>query len=343
MTPYKELTTPPEGEAPNLRRGRVVALCGGVGGAKLALGLERTIDADPLTIAVNTGDDFEYLGLRISPDLDTVLYTLAGLNDTTRGWGRADESWNFMAALEAWGGESWFSLGDRDLALHVERTRRLQAGETLTGIMSDMARRAGIRAELAPMSDEAVRTIVHTAQGDLPFQHYFVKHRCAPVVTGISFDGADDASANPALMRALADPGLRAVVICPSNPFLSIDPILSVPGVRAALRRTAAPVVLVSPIVGGQAVKGPTAKIMAELGLSVNSAAIVAHYAGLIDGLVIDSSDAADADLLDLPVHVTRTLMRDDDDKRQLARAVLSFAASLNEAPDATRPARSTR
>lgn len=315
------------------QRSRVVALCGGVGGAKLALGLESTLGAGQLTIVVNTGDDFEFLGLRISPDLDTVLYTLAGLNDSKRGWGRADESWNFMAALETWGGEAWFSLGDRDLALHVERTRRLRAGETLTGVMGDMARRAGIRAELLPMSDETVSTIVHTLEGDLPFQHYFVKHRCVPAVSGVSFDGAEDASANPALLRALADPQLGAVVICPSNPFLSIDPILAVPGIRAALRRTAAPVIVVSPVIGGQAVKGPTAKIMAELGLSVNSATIAAHYAFLADGLVIDQSDAAQADALDLPVHITRTLMRDADDKRKLARAVLAFAASLYESP----------
>lgn len=338
MTPFEDRSLPP-----SLRRGRVVALCGGVGGAKLALGLEGTLDAGRLTIAVNTGDDFEFLGLRISPDLDTVLYTLADLSDTTRGWGRADESWNFMAALEGWGGEAWFSLGDRDLALHVERTRRLRAGETLTAIMGDMARRAGIGADMLPMSDEAVRTIVHTAVGDLPFQHYFVKHRCTPVVSGISFDGADDATANPALIRALADPELAAVVICPSNPFLSIDPILAVPGVRAALRRAAAPVIVVSPIVGGQAVKGPTAKIMGELGLCANSAAIATHYAGVIDGMVIDSADAADAETLDIPVHVTRTLMRDVGDKHRLARVVLAFAASLSQASGAPRRAGSAR
>ncbi len=333
MTSFKDR---PLSSSPSTRSGRVVALCGGVGGAKLALGLETIIDAGQLTIAVNTGDDFELLGLRISPDLDTVLYTLAGLSDQTRGWGRANETWNFMAALKEFGGESWFSLGDRDLALHVERTRRLHAGETLTGIMRDMARRIGIRTELLPMTDESVRTIVHTAEGDLPFQHYFVKHGCAPAVTGISFAGADDATASPVLLRALADPELTAVVICPSNPFLSIDPILAVPGVRAALQRTAARVIVVSPIVGGQAVKGPTAKIMKELGLSVTSDTIAAHYAGLIDGIVIDSSDAADAAALDIPVHVTQTLMRSAEDKRSLARAVLAFASSLDETPAAT-------
>lgn len=322
-----------------MQGGRVVALCGGVGGAKLALGLETALgsgpDSERLAIAVNTGDDFEYLGLRISPDLDTVLYTLAGLNDLTRGWGRADETWNFMAALKELGGESWFSLGDRDLALHVERTRRLQAGETLTSIMGDMARRTGIRAALLPMSDDPVRTIVQTPDGALPFQHYFVKHACQPVVTGISFAGADDAAPNPALMQALADPQLSAVIVCPSNPFLSIDPILAVPGIRVALQRTAAPVIVVSPIVGGQAVKGPTAKIMRELGLEVTSQTIAAHYAGLADGLVIDEADAADAATLALPTHVTRTLMRSHADKRQLAEAVLDFANTLREAGQA--------
>lgn len=319
-----------------VRSPRVVALCGGVGGAKLALGLASVLEPGRLSLAVNTGDDFEFLGLHISPDLDTVLYTLAGLSDPVRGWGRADESWNFMVALGQLGGESWFSLGDRDLALHVERTRRLKAGETLSAVMGDLARRLGLRTDLLPMCDQPVRTMVHTADGALPFQHYFVKQRCAPAVTGISFAGVADAIANPALMRALADPELTAVVICPSNPFLSIDPILAVPDMRAALERTAAPVVVVSPIVGGQAVKGPTAKIMGELGLSVDSNAIAAHYVGLIDGIVIDHSDAADAQWLEMPVHVTGTLMHSAEDKRNLAHAVLAFARSLEEAPAAS-------
>jgi LPPG:FO 2-phospho-L-lactate transferase len=311
---------------------RIVALCGGVGGAKLALGLETVLRKSALTIAVNTGDDFEHLGLHISPDLDTVLYTLGGLNDMQRGWGRADETWNFMAALKELGGESWFSLGDRDLALHVERTRRLNAGETLTDVMGDLAHRVGIHAALVPMSNDPVRTFVGTPEGRLPFQHYFVKHACQPVVTGIHFDGASEATPNPALMQALADPTLGAVVICPSNPYLSIDPILAVPGVRDALKRTAAPVIVVSPIVGGQAVKGPTAKIMQELGMSVTSQTIADHYADLTDGLVIDTSDAADAAQLALPTHVTPTFMRTHDDKARLAEAVLSFATTLRAA-----------
>lgn len=321
---------------------RVVALCGGVGGAKLALGLQSVLSDGQLTFGVNTGDDFEFLGLHISPDLDTVLYTLAGLSDTVRGWGRCDESWNFMSALEQLGAENWFSLGDRDLALHVERTRRLRAGETLSTAMDDLARRLGVRANLLPMTDLPVRTMIHTAEGVLPFQHYFVKLRCAPAVTDISFSGATEASANPVLIDALADPKLSAVVICPSNPFLSIDPILAVPGVRGALKRTPAPIVVVSPIVGGRAVKGPTAKIMGELGLAVNSSTIVDHYADLIDGIVIDDSDATDTERLDIPTHVTRTLMQTADDKRNLAKAVLSFARAL-EPVTLLRPDRSGR
>jgi LPPG:FO 2-phospho-L-lactate transferase len=310
---------------------RVLALCGGVGGSKLALGLHRIVGTVRLTVGVNTGDDFELLGLHISPDLDTVLYTLAGLNDTVRGWGRANETWNFMAALDQVGGETWFSLGDRDLALHVERTHRLRAGETLSSVMGEIARRVGVKAELLPMSDQPIRTVVHTSEGTLPFQHYFVKHACAPVVTQITFEGADHATANPALIDALADPLLAAVVICPSNPYLSIDPILSVPGIRWALQRTAAPVVVVSPIVGGKAVKGPTAKIMVELGQDVSSATIARHYADLIDGIVIDESDAADVAELAIPVLSTRTLMSDAEDKYRLAREVLAFAESIAE------------
>lgn len=308
---------------------RVLALCGGVGGAKLALGLDRMLAAGRLTVVVNTGDDFEHLGLHVSPDLDTVLYTLAGVSDAERGWGRADESWNFMAALRELGGDAWFALGDRDLAVHVERTRRLRAGETLTSIMAHMARRLRVTADIVPMTDDPVHTIVHTLEGSLPFQQYFVRHRAKPVITGVSFAGASEARPNPALMDALAGPGLVAIVMCPSNPYLSVDPILAVPGIREALRRAAVPVIAVSPIIGGQAVKGPTAKIMAELGVGITSGAIADHYRGLIDGLVIDAADAADADQVDIEVEVSQTLMRSIDDRRRLAGTVLAFAQRL--------------
>jgi LPPG:FO 2-phospho-L-lactate transferase len=309
---------------------RVLALSGGVGGAKLVLGLRAVLAAGDLAVAVNTADDFEHLGLHVSPDVDTVLYTLAGLNDTVRGWGRADESWNFMGALASLGGETWFALGDRDLAIHVERTRRLRAGETLTSIVADIASRLGVTVQILPMTDDAVRTIVHTrTEGPLAFQDYFVRHRCAPPVTEISYAGARNARPTPALAAAIADPQLRTVVIAPSNPWLSIDPILAVPGVRLALENVRVPVIAVSPIVRGQAVKGPTAKIMRELGIEPTSSAIARHYDGLIDGLVIDESDASDADGIGVPVTVTRTLMKDLDDRRRLAQAVLTFAESL--------------
>jgi len=309
--------------------GRVLALCGGIGGAKLVLGLNAVLGPGRLTVIVNTGDDFEHLGLHVAPDLDTVLYTLAGLVDPVRGWGRVDETWNFMGALRELGGEAWFALGDRDLAVHVERTRRLRAGETLTSIAADMARQLNVVARIAPMTDDAVRTIVQTREGPMPFQHYFVRHACAPAVTGVSFAGASEARPNPVFVDAVADPALAAIVICPSNPYLSVDPILAVPGVRDALERATVPVIAVSPIIGGEAVKGPTAKIMKELGVAVTCRTIVEHYQGLIDGLVIDDADAADADQVGVRVAVTRTLMRSIDDKRNLARDVLVFAERL--------------
>ena len=307
----------------------VLALSGGVGGAKMVLGLSAVLRAGELAVAVNTADDFEHLGLHVSPDLDTVLYTLAGLSDPVRGWGRADESWNFMSALASLGAETWFALGDRDLAVHVERTRRLRAGESLTSIVADMASRLNVAVQIVPITDSPVRTVVHTRDGPLPFQDYFVKHRCAPVITAISFAGVAEARPSPAFAGAIANPALSAVVIAPSNPYLSIDPILAVPGVREALEHVPVPVIAVSPIIHGKAVRGPTAKIMTELGIDLTPSAIARHYGGLIDGLVIDESDAADADRIGVPVAVARTLMNNIDDRRHLARAVLAFAQTL--------------
>ena len=252
--------------APLLRGRPVVALCGGVGGAKLALGLERLIGAD-LTVVVNTGDDFEHLGLHVSPDIDTVLYTLSGLSDFERGWGRADESWNFMEALGGLGGETWFRLGDRDLAMHVERTRALRGGISLTDFTAATARRLGIAAKILPMSDDSVETVVITADGALPFQRYFVGLQCAPVVKRLEFKNAERAAATSQVLAALRNPDLAAIIVCPSNPYLSVDPILAVSGIRRALDEVTAPIIAVSPLIGGQAVKGPTAKIMAELGV----------------------------------------------------------------------------
>jgi LPPG:FO 2-phospho-L-lactate transferase len=316
-------TQPPSSRAPKL-----LALCGGIGGAKLALGLER-LYGGAVTVVVNTGDDFEHLGLHVSPDIDTVLYTLGGRSDLERGWGRAGETWQFMKALHELGGETWFQLGDSDLAMHVERTRQLRAGVSLTGFTRDIARKFGIAATILPMSDDRVETTVITADAAMPFQRYFVEKQCAPVVKRIEFRGAERAKASDAVIAAVQDPGLDAIIICPSNPYLSIDPILSVGNLRSALKEAAVPVIVVSPLIGGAAVKGPTAKIMAELGVPANSRALVTHYAELIDGIVIDESDSADADLLDVPVCVTPTLMRNLEDRIRLARTCAEFAVQL--------------
>jgi LPPG:FO 2-phospho-L-lactate transferase len=252
--------------APSSRHGPIVALSGGIGGAKLALGLSRVLEPGRLTVVANTGDDFEHLGLAISPDIDTLLYTLGGLADTDQGWGRRDETWTFMNALGALGGPTWFRLGDGDLATHVERTRRLAAGEALSSIVDDFRVRLGIGARIVPMSDDPVRTRLRTAEGWIDFQDYFVGRRCEPAVSAVAFEGVERARPHAQVLAELRDPQLRAVVICPSNPLISIDPVLAVPGLRAALAACRAPVVAVSPIIGGQAVKGPTAKMLRELG-----------------------------------------------------------------------------
>lgn len=310
--------------------GRVVALCGGIGGAKLALGLDRELPPGALTVIVNTGDDFEHLGLHVSPDVDTVLYTLAGLADPERGWGRAGESWAFMAALEELGGESWFQLGDRDLAVHVERTRRLRAGEPLSAVIRGFGERLGLASELLPMSDDPVRTVIESADnGTLAFQDYFVRRRCTPEVRAIRFHGAEAARPAPGVVERIADPELRAILICPSNPWLSVDPLLAVEDLRAALERAPAPVVAVAPIVGGRAIKGPTAKLMAELGLDVSARAVADHYGPLLDGYVLDRADTGEETRIAVPTRIADTVMTDLESRRALARTCLAFADEL--------------
>ena len=272
---------------------RVVALSGGIGGAKLALGLYRVLPPDTLTVIVNTGDDFEHLGLHICPDLDTTLYTLAGLAHPELGWGRRDETWTFMQTLEALGGETWFRLGDADLALHVERTQRLKGGASLSAITADLARRLGIEAAIVPVSDDPIRTRLATSEGELAFQDYFVRRRCAPRVQSIAYQGAAVARLAPAALAALESASLEAILLCPSNPYLSVDPLLAVPPLLPAVRAARVPVVAVTPLVGGEAVKGPTAKIMHELGIPLTPRAIAQHYAAWIDGFVLDRADAA--------------------------------------------------
>jgi LPPG:FO 2-phospho-L-lactate transferase len=305
----------------------VVALCGGIGGAKLALGLNRLL-GKYLTVIVNTGDDFEHLGLHISPDIDTVVYTLAGLSDTERGWGRSGETWNFMKALGELGGETWFRLGDLDLAIHVERTRALRAGMSLSEFTVSVTRKLGIAAKILPMSDDRVETVVVTADGVLPFQRYFVELQCAPAVKGIEFRNAERASASAAVSTALRDLDLAAVIICPSNPYLSVDPILAVADIRKVLHNVRVPIIAVSPLIGGQAVKGPTAKIMAELNVPADSKTIVRHYP-FLTGIVVDESDRMDAGRLGLPTLVTSTWMKSLEDRDRVAADCLNFAAEL--------------
>lgn len=310
--------------------GHVVALCGGVGGAKLAFGLTRLLAPDDLTILVNTGDDFEHLGLHVSPDIDTVVYTLADLSDRVRGWGLAGETWGFMESLRRLGGEGWFNLGDHDLAMHVERTHRLRSGQSLSQVTADLARALGVAHPITPMSDEPLRTIVQTADGDLAFQRYFVGEQSKPVATGIRFEG--EGIPSPGVAQTLARTDISAVVICPSNPYLSIDPIFAVQGVREGLKALGAPIIAVSPIIAGQAVKGPAAKLMAELGQTPGVLAVADHYRGFIDGLVIDTADTDQAEALrreGVEVLVTGTVMSSDDDRVRLARESLDFAVTL--------------
>ena len=307
---------------------KATVLSGGVGGARFLRGLVSVCDPDNVVIIGNVADDIEVLGLHVSPDLDSILYALAGLADEERGWGRADESWNALGSAEAFGGEAWFRLGDRDLALHVERTRRLKAGETLSQITADVCRRLGVATRVLPMSDDRVRTRVRSDSGWIDFQDYFVRQQCRPVVHELVFDGADKARAQRDVVAALAGK-VRAVVICPSNPFISIEPILAVPGMRQAIMACDAPVVAVSPIVGGRAIKGPTAKMMQELGLAASAAAVAQRYGGLLDGFIVDSADVATATGLAVKTKAAATLMTDLASREALARAVLDFAGTL--------------
>jgi len=305
---------------------RVVVLTGGVGGAKLVLGLSQLVVSENLTAIVNTGDDFRHLGLHISPDIDTLLYTLAGKANTVLGWGREGESWKFMAALRELGGEDWFQLGDGDLALHVLRSHALAQGQSLSQITARFAERWGIAARVLPMTDQPVATMLDTDQGWLEFQRYFVELRCAPAVRSIIFEGA--ARAQPAAGVIDAILSADAILVAPSNPFLSVDPLLAVRGVRSALKQAKAPVVAVSPLVGGKAVKGPAAKLMQELGIPVDNASIARHYAGLIDGMLIDAGDRCDTPEIEI-VHCA-SLMTTLEDKKRVAQAALDLAARLS-------------
>ena len=302
----------------------LLALTGGVGGAKLALGLAKLLGPDELAFVVNTGDDFEHMGLHISPDVDTLTYTLAALANPTTGWGRKDETWRFMEALERLGGETWFRLGDADLALHLRRRTLLQAGLGLSAATAEIAQRLGVEHPILPMSDDPVRTRVLTPDGPLAFQHYFVRDRCEPQARGFEFAGATSAQVN----AAIPFDALAAVVICPSNPFVSVDPILAVAGMREALLAADVPIAAVSPIVGGRAVKGPTAKMMRELGIPATTTEVAKHYAGLVSHFIVDEIDANAADevaALGMEALVADTVMTTLEDRIRLAQAVLEF------------------
>ena len=305
-----------------------VALSGGIGGAKLALGLEHIFNSPKLMIAGNTGDDFEHFGLNISPDLDTLLYTLSGKSDLERGWGLANETWSFMKAMKEIGGETWFQLGDRDLAIHVERTRRLKEGERLCLLTSSFCRKFGVKSHIVPATDDSLKTLVKTPKGILSFQHYFVRDQCRPKILGLKYEGLENAQPCPALEEALESSLLETVVVCPSNPFLSIDPILAVKGVREKLKSSNARVIAVSPIVGGDAVKGPTANNLRDLGFSVSAFTIAKYYSDFIDGFMLDKGDENEIsriESLGIQVGLADTVMTNLQSKIKLAEDVLRF------------------
>ena len=304
---------------------KILALTGGVGGAKLAVGLAHILEPQEVLFAVNTGDDFEHLGLHISPDIDSLTYALAQQNNTETGWGRAGESWNFIDTLGSLGGEDWFRLGDKDLALHTARSQMLRDGASLTAATAHIIRHMGIEHSVAPMSDDPVRTIVHCEQGDLAFQHYFVRERCQPKVTGFSFDGIDQARLNPLIKDWLKE--CDGVIICPSNPFVSVDPLLQLDGFGEALKRL--PVLAVSPIVGGIAIKGPAAKMMQELNMPATAVAVADHYRGLINGFLIDESDKSLIEQIDVPTISTPSVMVTLQDRIDLAKACVNFLMTL--------------
>ena len=304
---------------------KIVALAGGVGGAKLARGLAKNLAPEDLTIIVNTGDDFEHYGLYICPDLDTVCYTLAGLANPETGWGRQDETWRAIRSASGLGGPDWFNLGDQDLGTHLERTRRMKEGQCLSKITRDFCKAWGIQHAVLPMSDQKVRTIVNTEVGELAFQEYFVRRRCEPRVKGFRFEGADKAEPAPGVGEAIRSADV--LLICPSNPWVSIDPILRIlqrlsnddyPGVRIA----------VSPIIGGETVKGPAAKMYSELGIEPSSWAVARHYRSLLTGFVLDLIDKqlqGEIVALGMQAHVTNTLMKSHDDSSRLAQDLFEF------------------
>ena len=309
---------------------RVCALAGGVGGAKLSAGLQEALAPGDLSVVVNTADDFDPWGLRVCPDLDTVMYTLAGVANPETGWGLAGESFAFLEALAGYGEDAWFKLGDRDLATHVLRTQKLREGETLTGATESLARALGLPGPILPMCDEEVSTMLKTPAGLLEFQEYFVRRRQRDEVLGVDLVGIEASRPTGAVLEAVS--GADVIVFCPSNPVVSLGPILSVPGMRDALAAATAPKVAVSPIVGGKALKGPADRMLRSLGHEVSSAGVAALYEGLLDGMVVDRADEGqrgDIEALGMRVLSTDAVMHDPPDRARLAREVLEFGAGL--------------
>jgi LPPG:FO 2-phospho-L-lactate transferase len=315
---------------------KIVALAGGVGGAKLAHGLAQVLPPEELTVIVNTGDDFEHYGLYICPDLDTVCYTLAGIANPEMGWGRVSETWNVIENASKLGGPAWFRLGDQDLGTHLERTRRLKIGQDLSEITEDFCKAWGIKHTVLPMSNQPVRTIVKTEEGELSFQEYFVRRRCEPRVKGFSFEGVEEADPAPGVHEAIRS--ADALIICPSNPWVSIDPILRVLSLTPTPRPMGEeprsekkPVIAISPIIGGQAVKGPAAKMFRELGIEPSALAVANHYCDLVTGFALDKIDEqleGEIRSLNMRTLVTNTVMNSLDNRKQLAINVLKFVGT---------------
>jgi LPPG:FO 2-phospho-L-lactate transferase len=314
-----------------IKKKKILALSGGVGGAKLCRGLDQITDKDELVIIANTGDDFLYLGFYICPDIDTLIYTLAGENNIETGWGRTDETWKAHNVMGGLGADNWFKLGDKDLEMHVYRSKEIQNGTSLTEITQKVSKIWNINSKILPMSNHSIKTIIESDIGTLSFQEYFVKKQCIPKVESITFK-QKKAKASQTLLDEMNDNNLTAIIFAPSNPYLSIDPILSLSEIKNFLRTTSTPVIAVSPVVDGQAVKGPTTKIMSELGVEPSAVSIAKHYDGLIDGLILDVLDqnlVSQVEDIGIRTKVMNTIMHNDQDKIQLAQAALDFAQEI--------------
>ena len=310
---------------------KIVTLCGGIGGSKLALGLNNVLDQKNLSIIANTGDDFLYLGFYICPDIDTVTYTLAGVNNKETGWGREDETWKTLDVLKELGADTWFQLGDKYLALHLFRSKEKRNGELLTAITRKITNKFGLKTNVLPMSNHPVQTFLETEDGEMSFQDYFVRNKCKPKVKNILFKSKKPV-ATDAVKRSLMDKNLDGIIFCPSNPYLSIDPILSIDRIRKLIENQKKPRIAISPIVGHDSVKGPTSKLMKEMGVEVSSLSIAKHYKGLIDGIVIDHEDEKDVQKIremGIAVKLSKIVVETEEEKMRLAKESLEFIKEI--------------